>query len=51
MKKTGKNDVIHIRINRIEKDIIREKANKFNMTFSDYIRYKALYEPFQSKKE
>lgn len=51
MKKTCKNERIHIRINKIEKDIIKEKAKKLNMSFSDYIRYKALYEPSKDMKK
>ena len=47
MEKIGKNVSIHVRLNKIEKEIIKKKAKRLNMTFSDYIRYKALYEPFQ----
>ena len=47
MKKTGKTDSIHVRLNKIEKDIILKKAKNKNMSISDFIRYKALYEPFQ----
>ena len=43
----GKNESIHVKLNKIEKDIIRKKAKYKNMTISDFIRYKALYEPFQ----
>lgn len=49
--KKGKNERIHIRINKIEKELIKEKAKNLNMTFSDYIRYKALYEPSQDMKK
>lgn len=43
----GKSESIHIRLNKIEKEIILKKAKNKNMTISDFIRYKALYEPFQ----
>lgn len=47
MEKIGKNVSIHVRLNKIEKDIILKKAKNKNMSISDFIRYKALYEPFQ----
>jgi len=43
-----KKEIINIRVNCKEKELIKKLAEKRKMSISDYIRYMTIYFPFDS---